>query len=611
MQVEVEVPSQVPSIPQDPLSELKTQKRWVCYRSVEDKQPLQPSGLPAKSNDSSTWSTYEDCVAAVATGKFHGLGFVLTNSGYVGVDFDDIRDPETGVINPVVLEVVYALDSYGEVSPSGTGLHVLVASTFSGGKKRPFIEIYGGESAKYFTVTGDHISGTPETINERTEQITQIFSTIDSVDTKIKSSVKALANGLLIAKGNKLKFDALMKGDWQAAGCKGVSEGVQSLLCLLAEKTNCNAEQMDAQFRQSGMYSGKWTDDDKWGRLGESEIATAIKFTLSLNDNPHDFGFGEFIRPAVKGTAFDFVFAPLDGCYDGWFPRGDTSVIAGSSGSAKTTRMFDMLRRQRDGETVHGHKTFSLPFLVCMADRGEMANERTLARMKINKNTFPLEHITATSLKVVLREIKDKIEAEHILPVIVFVEGADMLLEDASKMNLVAPFINALNKIARHYHIAFVLSIGAPKTKPKDKYVSQRASIFGSVAWGRMTETIITMETPNDDDTSDLRDMTVLLRQGSAERFHLKFNEHGQLEEIPPTIQTVDGSDLNQWVFNQAEWFTVNDAVKATSLHKNTVKPKLEALHLSGFIDRKPSGTKNQIIYRRKQGVIVSVGGKQ
>ena len=109
----IEVQSQVT----DPVQQLKAQRRWVVYRSVEDKAPLQPSGYAAKSDTSATWSTYDDCMSAVATGKFHGVGFVLTNSEYVGVDFDDVRD-EDGIIDSVALSVAKSLDSYSEVSPS-------------------------------------------------------------------------------------------------------------------------------------------------------------------------------------------------------------------------------------------------------------------------------------------------------------------------------------------------------------------------------------------------------------------------------------------------------------------------------------------------------------
>lgn len=53
------------------------------------------------------------------------VGFVFTRDDpFVGIDLDHCRDPETGKIKPWALEIVAKLNSYSEVSPSGTGLHI-------------------------------------------------------------------------------------------------------------------------------------------------------------------------------------------------------------------------------------------------------------------------------------------------------------------------------------------------------------------------------------------------------------------------------------------------------------------------------------------------------
>ena len=56
-----------------------------------------------------------------------GIGFVFTESDpFCGVDLDACVDPKTGQIASWASEIVGALDSYTEFSPSGTGLHVLL-----------------------------------------------------------------------------------------------------------------------------------------------------------------------------------------------------------------------------------------------------------------------------------------------------------------------------------------------------------------------------------------------------------------------------------------------------------------------------------------------------
>ena len=73
------------------LEDLKAQRRWVCYRSAEDKAPLNArTGRNAKSTDAGTWSTYAEAVAGAKRHGFAGVGFVFTgDDGLVGIDLDD------------------------------------------------------------------------------------------------------------------------------------------------------------------------------------------------------------------------------------------------------------------------------------------------------------------------------------------------------------------------------------------------------------------------------------------------------------------------------------------------------------------------------------------
>jgi|GEM_PF-5721561 len=48
------------------------------------------------------------------------------------VDFDDVRDPETGHVPPAVRDIVEDLDAYTEISQSGEGLHVFVRAALPG-----------------------------------------------------------------------------------------------------------------------------------------------------------------------------------------------------------------------------------------------------------------------------------------------------------------------------------------------------------------------------------------------------------------------------------------------------------------------------------------------
>ncbi len=140
--------------------ELKVRPQWVCWRYALDskgkwtKHPYNPrSGRKASSTDLMTWSKFEDVLAAYEAEKYDGIGFVFCSGDpYTGVDLDACRDPETGEIEGWAAEIIEALDSYTELSPSGTGLHVVAKGKVPAPLKRGGIEMYSVE--RFFTMSG-------------------------------------------------------------------------------------------------------------------------------------------------------------------------------------------------------------------------------------------------------------------------------------------------------------------------------------------------------------------------------------------------------------------------------------------------------------------------
>ena len=99
-----------------------------------------------------------------------------------------------------------------------------------------------------------------------------------------------------------------------------------------------------------------------------------------------------------------------------------------------------------------------------------------------------------------------------------------MLVDDANKKSVVSPFMAALQKIAEHYHIAIIGSVGAPKTKAGEGYVAKRDNISGTEAWSRLSETVVLLQYPNGKDTSIERELSVLPRNAASESFALVFD---------------------------------------------------------------------------------------
>ena len=122
----------------------------------------------ASSTDPQTWRTLGECVAAMERypDRYAGVGRVIAKDDpYVGVDLDDVRDPQTGKLSARAAEIVGGLDSYSEVSPSETGVKLWVRASLERAYKKPGFEAY--PHGRYFTLTGWALSQSIPTVEER------------------------------------------------------------------------------------------------------------------------------------------------------------------------------------------------------------------------------------------------------------------------------------------------------------------------------------------------------------------------------------------------------------------------------------------------------------
>lgn len=148
--------------------ELKEYERWVVYKLIPrkgkqgeyDKIPYQPDHLDkrAGSNNFNHFSTYQKACSAHGSGLFDGIGFVITDlEGLVVVDIDNCIDPNSGEISIKAVDIRNHLPGYWELSPSGKGYRGIFKGDLSGPdicNKSEGVEFYGGQSARFFTVTG-------------------------------------------------------------------------------------------------------------------------------------------------------------------------------------------------------------------------------------------------------------------------------------------------------------------------------------------------------------------------------------------------------------------------------------------------------------------------
>lgn len=252
--------------------------QWVVWRRElvngrETKVPWRADGNGrASSADPATWSDYATACAAVERYGFDGVGFVVTAADdIVGGDLDGCRDPESGRIHPVALDIITRFATYTEVSPSQRGVRFFGRAWLPPDHpcRTGKIELYS--RGRYFTVTGDHLDGTPETLANITEPLHWLFSTFFVRRAEPSANLQKVGRVVhrredhdvierALQARNGSDFARLWSGDWQGAGYGSQSEADLALLSHLAYWTDADAAQMARLFEQSGLCRPKWLE---------------------------------------------------------------------------------------------------------------------------------------------------------------------------------------------------------------------------------------------------------------------------------------------------------------------------------------------------------------
>ncbi len=275
-------------------SELRDREAWVCWHigcrncytafdpDVETcpecgedttKIPDDPStGGYAKSNDRETWGDFEAAVSyhKREDTKTEGIGFMFSENGpYVGVDLDECLND--GSLTDGAQKVVKRLDSYTEGSPSGTGLHIICRGflTDLGNRSKDVkglkeLELY--DQGRYFTFTGRHLDGTPETVENRAQEVydlcQEVFSAPDPEPDRAPTEPNDLDDRELIEKAKQADdggtFARLWNGDTSEHGDDHSSADL-ALVNKLAFWTGGDRDRIDQLFRKSGLCREKWT----------------------------------------------------------------------------------------------------------------------------------------------------------------------------------------------------------------------------------------------------------------------------------------------------------------------------------------------------------------
>jgi putative DNA primase/helicase len=243
----------------------------------------------ASSTDPKTWSTY-----AEAKAKHDNVGIIFTpEQTLVGIDIDHCVEGDKIVHEQKdkIEALIAACDTYTEISPSKTGLHLFLSVTESftpkGNKKAPF-ELY--TKGRYFTVTEMPYGEAKDVRQVTTDEINKILSILDypwvkeevpnipTTGTPVRLDDEEILRKMFKAKnGDAIK--KLYEGDISAYG-NDESSADMALCMHLAFWTGKDSSQIERIWTSSPLGSRKKTQDRKDYR--DRTIASCIAKTKEV-----------------------------------------------------------------------------------------------------------------------------------------------------------------------------------------------------------------------------------------------------------------------------------------------------------------------------------------
>lgn len=259
--------------------ELRQYNNWIVWRleyrcdangyvdleRKPTKVPYQPwpGGKKAASNRPAEWGSFDQACAApltltgpcdpntpVAETGFSGVGFMFSdNDPFTGIDLDDTHGDTEAYQRQ--LKIFREFNSYSELSPSNTGLHIIVKGKLPYGRRRAFIELYSRE--RFFTMTGNVQNAVD--IAERQQLLDVLFEQMGGAPTEynVAETAQTETDDAIIERAagavNGEKFTKLFMGDWQGE-YPSQSEADLALVDIIAFYTQ-NKEQIRRIYRQS------------------------------------------------------------------------------------------------------------------------------------------------------------------------------------------------------------------------------------------------------------------------------------------------------------------------------------------------------------------------
>jgi hypothetical protein len=400
---------------------LQEANRWVVWtidvrEGKPTKVPLKPNNFnpddpqQASCSRPQEWASFGtakrifDYAQRMPVAKpIFGVGRMLDpGDNLVGIDLDKCRNKETGEIAADACEVLALLNSYAEVSPSGTGLRIVIRGTRPDNSQyyiknvHNHFECYG--ESRYLTFTGDRLPRYPAEPQERQAELDQFLNRwmrkpAGETTNNSKPGGSVLSGGVtieqvrqrLLAEG--YRWHKVWNGDLTAYS--GDQSAADLALCSkLAFYCGRNPKDMDLVFRSSGLMRQKWERED----YRQGTINKAIQSCDAIFDWQRSADRSYKFAP-MDSAAFAQAEYQLEWLVRGVLVKGQPCILGGPRKSLKTNILVDLAVSLGSGTPFLGmFPTGRIRTILISGESGDYTIQETARRICAAK-AVPMESL--------------------------------------------------------------------------------------------------------------------------------------------------------------------------------------------------------------------------
>lgn len=155
---------------------MKSVDQWICWSEsnngekvpvdCDQYQPWRKLYRAVDYQNQDAWYSYSKVKEAEAKEAISGIGFVLLNKNVTLIDIDNCVAPDSLEIDPEIYSLIDNINSYTELSPSNTGVHIYCRGSsplYGWSPSDSKIDI-GVFDRSWTTVTQRHINGFPKSV---------------------------------------------------------------------------------------------------------------------------------------------------------------------------------------------------------------------------------------------------------------------------------------------------------------------------------------------------------------------------------------------------------------------------------------------------------------